>query len=55
VVNRTSNSAEIVFSCGLVVISNTIDQCRNPIVAACLMYDSPPSDTASGVVLQVKG
>ena len=46
-VNRASNDAEIVFSCGLVVISNTIDQCRNSIVAACLSPFPSASNTPS--------
>jgi len=36
-VNRASDGAEIVFSCGLVVISNIIEQWRDPIAAACLL------------------
>lgn len=46
-VNRASDGAEIVFSCGLVVISNTIEQCRNPIAAACLLPFPSASNTPS--------
>lgn len=46
-VNRASDDAEIVFLCSLVVISNIIDQCRNPIVAACLSPFPSASDTLS--------
>ena len=46
-VNRASDDAEIVFSCGLVVISNTIDQCRNSIFAACLSPFPSASNTPS--------